>query len=178
MAALMLANVRKEKIYRKSDHLSNLTDSEIQSRYRFSTNGINFLCNLLEEELERPTKRGHAMSVEDQILVTLRYLATGNFLQVIGDTMGYDKSCVSRTIDRVVGALMDAFQDFVVWPSEEEKKKIKRKFFEMRRMPGVVGCIDGTHVRIQAPSRDEASFVNRKGYHSINIQAVCDSEGK
>ena len=37
-------------------------------------------------------------------------------------------------------------------------------------MPGVFGCIDGTHIRISRPHEWEASYVNRKGYHSINVQ--------
>ncbi|XP_071118585.1 putative nuclease HARBI1 [Haliotis cracherodii] len=49
-------------------------------------------------------------------------------------------------------------------------------FFALGGFPSVLGCIDGTHIRIQAPTRDEPAFVNRKGYHSINVQAVCDHE--
>ncbi|VDI51583.1 Hypothetical predicted protein [Mytilus galloprovincialis] len=41
-----------------------------------------------------------------------------------------------------------------------------------------IGAIDGIHVRIQAPSEDEASFVNRKGVNSVNVQAVCDARGE
>ena len=37
-------------------------------------------------------------------------------------------------------------------------------------MPGVVGAIDGTHIKIIAPSKDEDVFVNRKKVHSINTQ--------
>ncbi|XP_048251815.1 putative nuclease HARBI1, partial [Haliotis rufescens] len=53
----------------------------------------------------------------------------------------------------------------------------RKEFYNISRFPGVIGCIDGTHVRIQAPSDNEPAFVNRKGYHSINVQAVCDSQG-
>ena len=42
-------------------------------------------------------------------------------------------------------------------------------FYGIRRIPRVVGLIDGTHIRIQAPS-DEHLFVNRKQTHSINVQ--------
>ena len=45
-------------------------------------------------------------------------------------------------------------------------------------MPGVVGCIDCTHVAIFPPKIDdehypEHLYVNRKGYHSVNVQLVC-----
>ncbi|CAC5356694.1 HARBI1 [Mytilus coruscus] len=44
--------------------------------------------------------------------------------------------------------------------------------------PNVIGCVDGTHVRIQAPEDDEPSFVNRKGFHSVNVQGICDQNCK
>lgn len=37
-------------------------------------------------------------------------------------------------------------------------------------MPGVIGCIDGTHVRIVRPVNFKKAYVNRKNYHSINVQ--------
>ena len=38
----------------------------------------------------------------------------------------------------------------------------------------MIGCVDGTHISIQRSSQNEADLVNRKGYHSINVQAICD----
>jgi hypothetical protein len=35
--------------------------------------------------------------------------------------------------------------------------------------------IDGTHIRIRAPSADENVYVKRKNYHSINVMGVCDA---
>ena len=37
-------------------------------------------------------------------------------------------------------------------------------------MAGVVGCIDGTHIRIVKPKNHEKAYVNRKNYHSLNVQ--------
>ncbi|XP_028419108.1 putative nuclease HARBI1 [Dendronephthya gigantea] len=48
----------------------------------------------------------------------------------------------------------------------------------MANFPGVIGCIDCTHIRIQAPHLNENYYVNRKRYHSINVQAICDDRGK
>ncbi len=55
---------------------------------------------------------------------------------------------------------------------------MKREFAEIAEFSSVVGCIDGTHVRILAPHENVARYVNRKGFHSINVQAVCDAKGK
>ncbi len=38
----------------------------------------------------------------------------------------------------------------------------------------MIGCVDGTHVRIVSPGGDDAEvYRNRKGYFSINVQGVC-----
>nr|CAI5841833.1 unnamed protein product [Callosobruchus analis] len=41
--------------------------------------------------------------------------------------------------------------------------------------PGVVGCVDGTHIQIPGPRRDN-SYYNRKGTHSVLLQAICNSK--
>ncbi|XP_015778386.1 PREDICTED: putative nuclease HARBI1 [Acropora digitifera] len=53
----------------------------------------------------------------------------------------------------------------------------RNEFICKGAFPGVVGCVDGTHIRLQRPSQNEADYVNRKGYHSINVQAICDHIG-
>ena len=39
-------------------------------------------------------------------------------------------------------------------------------------MLGVVGLVDGTHIRIQRPTEIEADYINRHFYHSINVQVI------
>lgn len=46
-------------------------------------------------------------------------------------------------------------------------------FQNIAGLRGVVGAIDGTHIRISRPYVDEEVYVNRKGYHSTNVQ-VCN----
>ena len=37
------------------------------------------------------------------------------------------------------------------------------------------GAIDGTHIPIIAPTESRTVYVNRKGFHSVIVQAVVDS---
>ncbi|XP_033754693.1 putative nuclease HARBI1 [Pecten maximus] len=110
----VLGRQRTQQFHRDFSVLEDFTDNQVRARYRFSRENIVFIADLVRDELERPTKRSNALSVEMQ---------HGGF-------------------------------------------------------PGVVGCIDGTQIRIQAPTQNEPTFVNRKGYHSINVQAICDEKKK
>ena len=41
-------------------------------------------------------------------------------------------------------------------------------------MPSVVGCLDCTHIKIVRPRRNDTEiFRCRKGYFSLNVQAIC-----
>lgn len=50
-------------------------------------------------------------------------------------------------------------------------------FHTIARFPKVIGAIDGTHIRILSPGGEEAeNFRNRKGYFSLNVQVICNSD--
>ncbi|XP_045201931.1 putative nuclease HARBI1 [Mercenaria mercenaria] len=53
---------------------------------------------------------------------------------------------------------------------------MKRKFFNITRIPNCIGAIDSTLITILAPKVREDIFVCRKGYHAINVQAVVDPD--
>ncbi|XP_072166468.1 putative nuclease HARBI1 [Diadema setosum] len=43
-------------------------------------------------------------------------------------------------------------------------------------MPNTLGCIDCTHIGIRSPKDNEHAYVNRKGRHTMNVQAMVDSD--
>ncbi|XP_064631682.1 putative nuclease HARBI1 [Lineus longissimus] len=219
---------------RTFNHLERFNDKKLFKRYRFELDGIEFICDLVREDLERASGRSMALTVEIQVLLALRFFASGAFLEAIGDTLGVDKGSVSRAVRDVSAALHRRRDEFIKWPIQvEERRKVQMGFYNISGFPRVLGCIDGTHVRIICPNAPllpveappppppppaddeeqlpqqaqpmpnaarpeedphdddpqqpqqqgrvpnyEASFVNRKGYHSLNIQAVCDHTGK
>ena len=75
-------------------------------------------------------------------------------------------------------ALAELSPQLILWSSEQQKREVRSGFYQLGGFPNVVGCIGGTHIRIQALSEDEKSYVNGKNYHSMNVMAVCDHKGK
>ena len=49
------------------------------------------------------------------------------------------------------------------------RKKIIEEHFRNNGFPNVIGAIDGTHIKIDKPVRDAESYINRKGYYSVQV---------
>ncbi|KAK5647838.1 hypothetical protein RI129_002730 [Pyrocoelia pectoralis] len=89
---------------------------------------------------------------------------TASFADV-SDRFNITKSSLERIINRQT----------IRWPSDEEKVQIEREFRE-NGFGNVIGAIDGSHVKIDKPQNDPDSYINRKGYYSIQVQVVCDKK--
>lgn len=50
----------------------------------------------------------------------------------------------------------------------------EREFRQLHDFPGVIGAIDGSHIPISAPTESPENYINRKGFHSIILQGICD----
>ena len=99
-------------------------------------------------------------------------------VEVIGDTVVVDKSTVSCVVTNVSNALIAKQSEFITRPTDAEVAEVKNSFYRRGSFPCVIGCVDGTHIRIQVPNEHENAYVNRKGFHSINVQGVCSYEGQ
>ena len=69
-------------------------------------------------------------------------------------------------------------QRFIDLPEGNEARNTIQKFEEQRGFPGILGAIDGTHILIQAPLKDPEQYINRKSFHSVQLQVVCDMDMK
>jgi len=102
------------------------------------------------------------------------------FQIVIGDLSGVDKSTACRAIHRVTQLIANLGNEFISFPtSPNDRKETMRDFYDVGGFPGVLGAIDCTHVAISSPGGDQAElYRNRKGYFSINVQAICSASLK
>jgi len=75
-------------------------------------------------------------------------------------------------VQKVVNALYAHVETFIHWPTIEEAEKTMETIKRNYAFPGVIGAIDGTHIKILAPREHNESYVNRKGFHSIQLQVL------
>ena len=110
--------------------IDDFTDEELRARYLFRRESILFITNLVAGDISHNTQRNYALSPLHQVLIALRFYASGSFLQVIGDIFGVDKSTVFRVITAVSRALIVKQPRFIKWPStNDECATIKNRFF-------------------------------------------------
>ncbi|KAF2880995.1 hypothetical protein ILUMI_25211, partial [Ignelater luminosus] len=62
--------------------------------------------------------------------------------------------------------------DIIKLPSVAEKEQTTAFYFHKAGIPNVIGCIDGSHIKIDKPTERSVDYINRKGYHSIVLQGL------
>ena len=157
------------------DHLPAMTDQAIYDRYRLTRDQIYELTESINDDLIHSDYEGRALHPVEQVCATIRYLAFGDMQRTIGDTLNISQGQISRVIRIVSAAIARKSRQYIYMPTKDERGEIKQHFFREHQIPGVVGVVDGTHIRIQRPHDFEYSYVNRRNYHSINCQMVVDS---
>lgn len=110
--------------------------------------------------------------------IEIGYLS-GCYQRPIGNdkVIALSQSSVSRCVAEVADIINESVASmFIRFPtSSEDKNEIKDKFFRKYGIPGVIGCIDCTHVVIKKPSRnvEHVYYAVRKSAHTKNVQMVC-----
>ncbi|XP_036334509.1 putative nuclease HARBI1 [Rhagoletis pomonella] len=87
------------------------------------------------------------------------------------------QSTVSKVVSRVVLEMERKLCPEFIRFAPHDSFSCKDWFVEKYKIPGVIGCVDGTHIGLQKPTADEHMYLNRKGYHSINamIQSTANT---
>ncbi|XP_026738240.1 putative nuclease HARBI1 [Trichoplusia ni] len=160
------------RIYKQRiDYFSVLDNQEFQLRFRLDKPAVEQLLSEIYPNLRVKGRRNHGIPPIHQLLLTLRFYALGTMLLSVADFIGVSKTSACRIVFDVSCAIARLYNTYIrMLPNTEQD------FYNISRFPRVLGALDGTHIRIQSPcSQIGEEFRNRKGYFSINVQAVCDA---
>jgi nuclease HARBI1 len=177
MAQVVIVNDRKRKRYQQRRDLSVFRDEEYRMLYRFSRENVKWLANhFLGESIE--TRGGKFTSVK-KMEMTLRYFANPGFHTGIASEMGVHSTSVCKVIWETVEKIVAKGSEWIKFPQTwEEVSRAKNDWRNTKGFPCTIGAIDCTHIRIQRPTTAFSNeYVNRKGFHSINVQATVNEKG-
>lgn len=130
-AQIVRRALRRERVLRDRQNPLAFPDDYLYERYRFSAEGIVYLCRLLERHIKNPTRRSQATSVPQMLCIALRFFISGTYLYAVGDAENISKNTVCRTIRRVVIALQRYINTFVVFPGHLPTVAIKQGFHKI-----------------------------------------------
>jgi hypothetical protein len=59
------------------------------------------------------------------------------------------------------------------WPDVQTQLAIARDFQLQSGMPGIIGALDGSHIRLSSAPKCDRDYFNRKGYPSMQLQVYA-----
>ncbi|XP_024883922.1 protein ANTAGONIST OF LIKE HETEROCHROMATIN PROTEIN 1-like [Temnothorax curvispinosus] len=123
---------------------------------------FNKLVNKVTPLLEKISNQ-ETISPEHRLIITLRYLSTGDEISSIALQFRVSKSTVHNIIGKTTTAIAHILiPEYVKSPNEAQWKEISKGFYEDWNMPNCVGAVDGKHVQIQAPPNSGSMCFNYK----------------
>ncbi|XP_067616097.1 putative nuclease HARBI1 [Eurosta solidaginis] len=147
----------------KSDPLA-LPQTAFLKQFRLSKEAFQFVLHALN------LKQSDAKAVPPvlQLPATLSLLGSGGYQHCVGSDylVGMSQSTVQKITSQVILEMENKLcPQYIQFPLNGTLE-CKQWFMDKYKIPGVIGCIDGTHIGLQRPSVDEHMYFNRRGYHS------------
>uniref|UniRef100_A0A3B1ILG9 DDE Tnp4 domain-containing protein n=1 Tax=Astyanax mexicanus TaxID=7994 RepID=A0A3B1ILG9_ASTMX len=147
--------------------------ADLRADLRLSRETITSLTAALRQETD------HGWSRDIEVLVFLYWLAHAASYRVVSRVFAIPKSSVHDIVHRVSKDVSGIIKRVITLPTGDDLEVIGAGFAHLAPAFTVaVGAIDGCHIRIKPPSANAQCYLNRKLFHSVQLQAICDHQGK
>ncbi|KAM7298481.1 putative nuclease HARBI1 isoform X1 [Ixodes scapularis] len=178
-----------ERLYREHRDAFELAEEIFWKQYRLPKIVVRWLCDELREEPEvrRVRTSRTVMTVELHVLCALHFYGTGSFQGMVAsdEHVARDQKTVSVAVRAVSVAIVRRLgvqRGWIHFPeTPSERFDAEKGFRLLGRIPGVIGCVDGTMVSIVGPSKNDptvtkAAYWCRKYFYALNVMVVCDAD--
>lgn len=147
--------------------------------FRLNKSSFQYVLEQIRPILKCNTRKS-AITATIKLATALRFFAQGSYQLSVGND--FNLSLAQPTVSKILSEVLDAMNTTICnnWikfeMSEDETIECKRFFYERTGFPGVIGCVDGTHIKIVGPCKSSQNlYYNRKGFFSINAMIVNTS---
>ena len=171
-----------ERIPKSLEHRTTLLilpNNEFRQAFRMNKDTFSFVLSRIQDH--RVFKNNSFINQQPvwvQLLVALERLGfDGNSCSVgkVARSLGIGNGTVILYTSRVIEALMSLHDEYISWPTREQKKVTSDYFEEHHGFKGCIGVVDGTFVNLcRKPTVDPETYWSRKKRYSMNVQIVCN----
>lgn len=145
---------------------------DTKTDFRLSRDAISMLVRLLG------IKKRHGWNPVVEVLVFLYWLGHGASYSVVSRVFSIPKTSVFRIVHSIALKVVALRTKCIQFPKPHKVGEGFAKLAHSHFFKKCVGAIDGCHVRIKKPvGPDAQDYFNRKLFYSVQLQAICDSNG-
>ncbi|XP_022771141.1 protein ANTAGONIST OF LIKE HETEROCHROMATIN PROTEIN 1-like [Durio zibethinus] len=151
--------------------------------FRVARKTFDYICSLVREDLvSRPPSgliniEGRLLSVEKQVAIALRRLASCESQVSVGVSFGVGQSTVSQVTWRFIEALEERAKHHLKWPDSNRMEDIKLKFEASFGLPNCCGAVDATHIIMTLPAvQTSDDWCDQESNYSMFLQGIVDHE--
>ena len=175
----------RRPVFGQYDQLLNELHAQDKKGYK---NFLRITPELFHEMVEKLTPRlekqktfmRDPLDVGLKLAITLRFLATGDSYRSLQYSFRVASNTISNVVPEVCKAIIAVYKDEVMRcpKTPDEWKHVAEGFASRWNYPNCLGALDGKHVAINKPRDGGSFYYNYKGFHSIVLMALVDSNYK
>ncbi|KAJ1206452.1 hypothetical protein NDU88_001857 [Pleurodeles waltl] len=165
--------MRNAPVFRPLVNLATLEECHIIQTYHLNYVTIIGLVAQLDPDLFPAIGYPNAIPPAVQVLSVFHYLASGSFQVTVGLAAGVSQPMFSNILRDVLSALMKHMSSYIRFPRRAVLPTVKTAFYHVAHVPHVIGAVDGTHIALVPPRRNEQVYRNRKNFQLVNVEVVC-----
>ncbi|KAB0790770.1 hypothetical protein PPYR_15480 [Photinus pyralis] len=117
----------------------------------------------------------HAIPLEKKRMFSIWILAKPETFLAAGDRFGLARSTAHGVFKEIIFLILEMMPQFITWPQNNEHT-INVFYERSGGFPEVVGAIYGCHIPVKQPPYNAQDYYNRKQFHSIILQGICDHQ--
>ncbi|KAJ1093547.1 hypothetical protein NDU88_006647, partial [Pleurodeles waltl] len=165
--------MRNAPSYRPLVDLETNEERHIIMTYRLNRLCIKKLVAHLKPDLLPGLRNPHAIPRTVQVLSVLHFLASGSFQVTVGLAAGSSQPKFCEVLQDVLDAILMHVHRYIRFSLPPDFPTVKAAFYNISKVPHVIGAIDGTRIALVPPRINEQVYRNRKSTYSLNVQVVC-----
>lgn len=139
---------------------------------------FHMLKELITPIIQRKnTNYRDCISVGERLMITLRFLATGESFKSLSYQFRVGMSTIQQFVPETCAAIYHALKEkYLKCPDMvEEWQQVAIGFQDQWHFPNCLGALDGKHINIRPPPETGSQFFNYKHTFSIVLMALVDS---